>query len=187
MCVHGCVFAWVWVSHLGLLLPWINNTMTKNNQGRSGFIWLMYPESQSTEGSQGRETQTEEEPGSRSWGRGHAGVLLTGLLSLLSYSTQHCPPSPHTSITNQENALQACPLLWRYFLNWGSLLSDDSSLHKVDIKLGSSSGEHEFGCTCARVHCKRRTKAYTGCLPPSLPTLFTVAGTVPEPGAHQLQ
>lgn len=56
------------------------NTKTQSNLGRKGFVWFSYPESQSTEGSQGW-----------SWCRSHGGVLLTGLLSLLAdfVSTWH--------------------------------------------------------------------------------------------------
>ena len=66
-----------------------------------------------------------------------------GLLSLISYRSQdhHTPVMetprtdcvlPHQSLIKKISYRQ---ILWRYFLNWGSLLSDDSSLCHVDIKL----------------------------------------------------
>lgn len=38
----------------------IRNDMTKGNSRREGLIWLPYPESESTEGSQGRDSNQTE-------------------------------------------------------------------------------------------------------------------------------
>lgn len=90
--------------------------------GMKGFIWptLPYHHPSLKEISTG--TQTEQEAGGRSWCRGQEGLLLYGLaphgtLSLLFNRTQGYPPrddtthnviGPPPSITNYENALQAC-------------------------------------------------------------------------------
>ena len=55
------------------------------------FLWLTYPESHPLRKSKAA-TQTGQEPGGRNWFRGHGGVLLTGLLILLSYRTQDHQP-----------------------------------------------------------------------------------------------
>ena len=64
----------------------------------------------------------------------------------LSYTVQsHLPRDddithrglgPHTSITDKKMPYNT--ILWKYFLKWGFLLSDDFSLYQVDIKLGKS-------------------------------------------------
>ena len=58
------------------------DTMTKTKLRRKGFIWLTLPHYSLSlkEGRTG--TQTGQEPGGRSWCRGHGGVLLTGLLPM---------------------------------------------------------------------------------------------------------
>lgn len=38
----------------------IRNDMTKGNSRREGLIWLLYPESESTEESQGRDSNQTE-------------------------------------------------------------------------------------------------------------------------------
>lgn len=81
----------------------------------------------------------------RRWCRVPGGVLLTDLLSQLYYRIQDPKPEsvPNqgrlillTSITKQENSLSFTHslILWRHFFKWGSLLSENSSLHQVDIK-----------------------------------------------------
>jgi hypothetical protein len=96
-------------------------------------------------------TQAGQEPGGRSWFRGHGGLLLTSLLSLFSYfrgwrdNTQdHQPPSgtPHNrlgspaSITYKKMPYRFAysPVLRKRFPRWGSFLPDDSSFCQVDIK-----------------------------------------------------
>ena len=88
-------------------------------------------------------------------------MLFTGLLSLLSYSTQDLQPqtgpahnelgSP-TSIVNQENVLQNCPQTNQEgaFLSWGFLFPNDSSLCQVDIALASMVSEG-YGESCSPI------------------------------------
>lgn len=103
-------------------------------------------------------TQTVQEPGVRTWLRGHGGVQLTGLLSLLSYRTQDhqlrdctiqnglgLPPS----ISNSENALQlnllVPPSRWLYFV---------SSRHKaVQHRCGPSTQAPSEHTALKRNHC----------------------------------
>jgi len=83
-------------------------------------------------GKSGQElTQGRQEPGGRSWCRGHGGVLLTGLLNLLSYKTQAHQPRdetttlglflPHQSVIKKMGYRPAYSLtLWRHLLYYGS-------------------------------------------------------------------
>lgn len=95
-------------------------------------------------------TQTGQEPEDRSWQRLWRSadylLVLHGLLRLLSYSTQdhqhrndttHNWLSPPTEITKKRLDLPSpSPILWRHFLSWSSLLSDDASLfHKIGRKI----------------------------------------------------
>jgi hypothetical protein len=70
-------------------------------------------------------------------------LVTHGLLSLLSYRTKTTRPGmappitgwalPHQLLIKEMPYSLACsPVLWRHFLNWGSLLSDDYSLCQVD-------------------------------------------------------
>jgi hypothetical protein len=72
--------------------------------------------------------------------------MLIGFLSLYSYRTQDyqsgsAPPTmgwalPHQSLVEQMSYRFAYSLiLWRHFLSWDFLLSDNSNLCQVDIKL----------------------------------------------------
>jgi hypothetical protein len=71
--------------------------------------------------------------GSRNWCRGHGGMLLTGLLSLLSYRTQDYQPRDGT--THNEPSypwllIEKIPynwISWRHFPNWIFFLFDNSS------------------------------------------------------------
>lgn len=90
----------------------------------------------------------------RSWLRGHGGGLLTDLLPLACSACcliesrasrpGMAPPTmdwdlPHWSlIKKMPYSLPYTLILWRHFLSWGSLLSDDSSLCQADIKLAST-------------------------------------------------
>ena len=60
--------------------------MTKSNLGRKEFIWLMYPESQSLEGSQGSSSNRAGELMQRPWRGAAYRLALHGLLGLLSFS-----------------------------------------------------------------------------------------------------
>jgi hypothetical protein len=97
---------------------------------------------------------TELEPGGRSWCSGHRGVLLTGLRHMAcsacfliesrTSSPGMAPPTRGWALFHQSLIkkmlywLASSLVLWRYFLNWGSLLSDDISVCQVDIKLSST-------------------------------------------------
>lgn len=89
-------------------------TRTKRNMGRKGLISSHISTSRSTAVRQ----ELEHEVGGRNWGRDQAGILLTGLLSLLSYIAQYhlyrdgnCPwwLGPPTVNMDQENALPYSP------------------------------------------------------------------------------
>jgi hypothetical protein len=102
-------------------------------------------------GSQGRTScragTWRQELMQRPW-RGAAFWLAShGLLNLLSYRTQdpqhrggttHSGLGPPTLITKKMLYIAYGLMLWRHFLSWGSLLSDNSSLCQVDIKLAST-------------------------------------------------
>ena len=88
--------------------------------------------------------------GSRSWCRGHGGMLLTGLLPLacsayflieprLPAQKWHHPQGDLPSWSLIEKMPYSW-ILWRHFLNWSSsFLCDNSSLCQVDTKLASIS------------------------------------------------
>ena len=120
---------------------------------RKGFIFLSFPQHYSSPKEVRTGIQTCQEPDSRNWCRGHGGVLLTGLLlvacsALLSYRTQDCQPRggptmgwarPYQSLIKKMSyGYLLSPILWRHFLNRGSLLSDDSRLYHIDIKVAST-------------------------------------------------
>ena len=124
-------FVWGPVSKLGLLLLW--NNMIKKQVGEKRVYLTYSSTSQSTvEGSQDRNSGWAR-TWSRSWCRGHGvgaayWLAFHGLLSLLSYRT-----SPGMALPTVGWVLPAWSLirkircswiLWRHFLNWGSLLSD---------------------------------------------------------------
>jgi hypothetical protein len=66
------------------------NIMTKKQLGRKGFIQLTFPHCCSS-------LKEVSRSGSRSWCRGHGGMLFIGLLSLLSYRTQDYQPRDGTT------------------------------------------------------------------------------------------
>ena len=89
----------------------------KRNLGKEKVF--LYPSTH--EGSQDRSAR-QEDPGGKSWSRGHGGMLLTSLLPTaaqpLSYTTQNHQPwggttyselGPPPSIVSQENEPQAYP------------------------------------------------------------------------------
>ena len=116
-------------SYLGWLLPWWN-TMTKDNPKSKEFISLtVWSSSKAVR----KGIQTGQEPGGRVWSRGHGGVLLTDLLSLLSYRTQAWAFSYQLLVKKMPYS----EVLWRLYLNWGFLVSNKSNLCQVDVKLHS--------------------------------------------------
>jgi len=91
-------------------------------------------------------THSGQELGSRSWCRGHGGMLLTGLLPLAcsayflieprTTSPGMAPPTmgwtlPHWSLIKK---MPYSWISWRHFLNWGSFLCDNSRLCQVDTQ-----------------------------------------------------
>jgi hypothetical protein len=79
-------------------------------------------------------------------------VLLTGLLLMTCSAYFHIEPRttssgmvpPTMDWAHHQSFTKTIPyrpvyslVLWRHFLNWGSLLSDGCTLCQVDIKLGS--------------------------------------------------
>lgn len=112
-----------------------------------GFIWLTYPESQSNEGSQGRNSNQVGISGGwvmqRPWRSANYWLAPHALLGLLSCRTQddqlclgcttHSGLDPPTSIMNLKNVPQAClqPLLKEAFFP----IEAPSSLTYTCIKL----------------------------------------------------
>jgi hypothetical protein len=90
--------------------------------------------------TKGNQAWSSSKSGSRSWCRGHRGMLLPGLLSLLSYRT---PKIPAQGWHHPQGALPTWSLIekmphswisWRHFTNWSSFLCDNSSLCQVDTQ-----------------------------------------------------
>ena len=90
--------------------------MTKSNLERKELI-MFYRLESIMEGSQGKSSKRELKQ--RPWRNTAYWLVIHGLLSLLSYRTQHCLPRQGwhthsglglpTSIITQENVLQICP------------------------------------------------------------------------------
>jgi hypothetical protein len=139
----------LYLSQLGVLVLWWN-TMTKATCRVKG---VFNPQHCSSLKEVGTGTHTGQEPGGRSWCRSHGGMLLTGLLIMAcsacflieprTTSPRMASPTMGWALPNQSlikkmpYSLACSPILWRHVLNWSSLLSDDSSLCKVGIKLAS--------------------------------------------------
>jgi hypothetical protein len=94
--------------------------------------------------TQGGQDWNSSRSGSRSWCRGHGGMLLTGLLPL---SCPACfliePRLPAQGWHHPQWALPPWSLVekmpyrwisWRHFLTWISFLCDNSSLCQVDTQ-----------------------------------------------------
>ena len=116
----------------------------RNKSGRKGFIQLtLFTSLFITKGSR---DWISSRPGSRSWCRGHGGILFTGLPPLACSACFLIKPkttSPRMAPTTMGWALPPWSLVekmpyiwisWRQFLNWGSFLCDNSSLCQVDTK-----------------------------------------------------
>ena len=116
----------------------------QSNLDRKGFIWFTYPESWTPEGNQGRGSKQvgtwRQELMQRPWKGAAYWLAPHGFLSLLSYRSQdHSPgmaPSSHQSPTKK---MPYNLILWRHLLNWVFLLSDNSSLCRVDINTKQNS------------------------------------------------
>jgi hypothetical protein len=54
----------------------------QSNLGKKGFIQFTLPQYSSLSKKVGTETEAEQKPGGRSWGRSHGHVVLTGLLPM---------------------------------------------------------------------------------------------------------
>ena len=86
-----------------------------------------------SEGSQGRNPEAETEAEST---EGSCSLVCS------SWLTQQAGPSHnHKSVPYR---LAYSPTLWRHFLSWGSLLSDDSSTGQVGLKLASTSAKDKY-------------------------------------------
>lgn len=117
--------------------------------GKKKCVWLTFLHDSSTSKKARTGTEAGQEPGRRSWCRHSGGALFTGLLPMATSAsflieprttsprtkslTMGCPPPTRALITNQENTLQVSysPILGKYFLNRGSLFSDDSSFYQL--------------------------------------------------------
>jgi hypothetical protein len=100
------------------------------------YIWLMYYISPLLKETR-TGSQTGQEPGGRTWCRGHGGGCLLArsqrLESLLTgpgmASSRMGWAFPYWSLIKKMPYRLVCsPILWRYLLNWGSLLFDNNSL-----------------------------------------------------------
>jgi hypothetical protein len=121
--------------------------MKHHDQSKLGLFGLDFQHHSSSLKEIRTGTQTEQKPGGRSWCKGHGGVLLIGLLhrascsvfflvELKTSSPEVAPPTvgwalPHQALFKKMSYSQ---MLWRGFLNWSSLLLDDSRLGGVEMK-----------------------------------------------------
>jgi hypothetical protein len=114
------------------------NIMTKKQVGKER-VYSSYTSTLLfiTKGGQDRNSSRA---GSRSWCRGHRGVLLTDLLSLLSYRTQDHQlrdGTTHNEPSHPWSLIEKMPcswFSWRHFVKGGSFLCDNSSLCQVDTQ-----------------------------------------------------
>lgn len=109
--------------------------MTKAAQGRKGLSSLhLHHCSSSQDRSLEVGTYTEAMKGCCLW------------LAQPTFVKNPGPPAlPHQfPIKKMPHRLPYSPILWRHFLNWISLLSDDFRLRQVDIKLASAGAESQL-------------------------------------------
>ena len=131
--------------------------MINNSLRRMGFIWLTCPQNSASSKVVSAGTHTGQEPGDRSWCRGHGGVLLTVLLPMACSVCFPIEPSSGIALLTMGGALpcqsqlKTIPdrftyslVLWRHFLSWGSFLPNAFSLCQGDIKLSSTEWEHSL-------------------------------------------
>jgi hypothetical protein len=127
--------------------------MTEKQVGEERFIRLTLPHCCSSPKEVRTGTQTGLDPRDRSWSRGHGGILLSGLLSiacsvyfLIESKTPAWNAPTHDGLNPLHQSLtKKMPyswILWKYFLNWSSLPSDDSSLSQVDKTIQHSTRIH---------------------------------------------
>ena len=91
--------------------------------------------------TKGSQDWNSNRSGSRSWCRGHGGILLTGLLPLASYRTQDYQPrddSIHNGPSHPWSLIENMPYSWKHFLKRGSFLCDYSSCVKLTYKTSQS-------------------------------------------------
>jgi hypothetical protein len=91
--------------------------------------------------TKGSQDWNSNRSGSRSWCRGHGGMLLTGLLPLACSACSLIEPRlPAQGWSHPQGALPPWSLIekmpyswisWRHFLNWSSFLCDNSSCVKL--------------------------------------------------------
>jgi hypothetical protein len=118
----------------------------RSKMGKKWLIQLTIPDHTPSLEKVRMGTQAGQEPGGRSWCRGHGGVLLTGLLYMAcsacfliepkTTSPVMTPPTmgwalPHPSLI--EKMLYRW-ISWRHFLTGGSFLCGDSSLCQVNTQ-----------------------------------------------------
>jgi len=96
--------------------------------------------------TKGSQDWNSSRSGSRSWCRGHGGVLLTGLLPLASLACSLIEPKPTIPgmapptmdwVLPTWSLVEKTPYSWvsrRHFLNWSSFLCGNSSLCQVDTQ-----------------------------------------------------
>jgi hypothetical protein len=93
--------------------------------------------------TKGSQNWNSSRAGSRSWCRGHGGMLLTGLLSLACSACFLIKRVPAQRWPHLQGALPPWSLIekmphswisWRYFPSWSSFLGDNSSLCQVDTQ-----------------------------------------------------
>jgi len=126
------------------LLWW--NTMKKCKLGRKGlfglhFYIIVYHQRKS--GQELNKTGTRKQDMiQRPWSGAVYCLTSHGVFSLLSYRTQDHQPRDDTTHMYWSllhwSLIKKMPyscMLWMHFLNWSFLLSDNSSLHQIDIKL----------------------------------------------------
>ena len=121
------------------------NTTNKSNSGKKGYLACILSYHCSSSKELGAGTWRQELM-QRPWR-----VLLTALLHMTwlscflteprTSSPGMAPPTIDQAVPHQSlmfYRLACSGVLWRHFLSWGSLLSDDSSLFQVNINAVSS-------------------------------------------------
>lgn len=97
----------------------MKDTMNKSILGREGFIYLTLLVNSLSLREVRTGTQPEQEAGGKNRGcRGHGGMVLMGLLNLISYSVQdHLPRGGSTHINNQSRKCPHRPVWWGHFFS----------------------------------------------------------------------